>query len=241
MLFPYMTVGVNLPTKLFLTYMQIRCAQFWLEHGHLFIRVASDEKITGWNRPWIIPSHSIESPGTLDPQWNIWYWGSKWNVHTVCRDAVGCGWGTTSVYFRITYVCFIPSRLPVFAVEPRYRLQYFLLSKESFEGHTQNLQKKSCQFKIWIGVCGQYWLWSCERLPFEVFFSCLCDGILGVTYADMLVTTQWPLKRAGQLTSIVWVFVVWRPESLMELPALCILSHNALSAPLCIYGTLGIS
>ena len=141
----------------------------------------------------------------------IWYWGSKWNLHTVCWDAVGCEWGTNSVYFGITlresiprlfnwgstamtahcapacsqilpvktqgglgqrywsvsvvtlpwppklelqrwgssgpyslmtYVCFIPSRLPVFAVEPQYQHQDILfLSKVSFEGHIQNLQK----------------------------------------------------------------------------------------------------
>ena len=69
--------------------------------------------------------HSVESPSMVDPQWNMWYWGSKWNLHTVCWTAVGCEWGTTSVYFGITYVCFIPSRLPVFAVEPQYLLQYF--------------------------------------------------------------------------------------------------------------------
>ena len=99
--------------------------------------------------------HSIESPSMVDPQWNIWYWGSKWNLHTVCWSAVGCEWGTTSVYFGITYVCFIPSRLPVFAVEPQYLLQYFLfLSKVSFELHIQNLQKNSCWFKIWMGFVG---------------------------------------------------------------------------------------
>ena len=87
--------------------------------------------------------HSVESPSTVDPQWDVWYWGSKWNLHTVCWSAVGCEWGTTSVYFGITYVCFIPRRLPVFAVEPQYLLQDFLfLSKVSFEGHIQNLQKK---------------------------------------------------------------------------------------------------
>ena len=32
----------------------------------------------------------------------------------VCWDVVGCVWGTISVYFEITYVCFIPGRLPVF-------------------------------------------------------------------------------------------------------------------------------
>ena len=97
-------------------------------------------------------SHSVESPSMVDPQWNIWYWGSKWNLHTVCWSAVGCEWGTTSVYFGITYVCFIPSRLPVFAVEPQYLLQYLLfLSKVSFELHIQNLQKISYWFKIWMG------------------------------------------------------------------------------------------
>ena len=54
-------------------------------------------------------NHSTESPSMVDPQWNIWYWGSKWNLHTVCcNSVVGCEWGTTSVYFGITYVCFIP-------------------------------------------------------------------------------------------------------------------------------------
>ena len=101
------------------------------------------------------PIHSVESPSTVDPQWDIWYLGSKWNLHTVCLSAVGCEWGTTSVYFGITYVCFIPSRLPVFAVELQYLLQdFFFLSKVSFEGHIQNLQKNSCWFKIWMGFVG---------------------------------------------------------------------------------------
>ena len=103
----------------------------------------------------VVTHHSVESPSMVDPQWNIWYWGSKWNLHTVCWSAVGCEWGTTSVYFGISYVCFIPSRLPVFAVESQYLLQYFLfLSKVSFELHIQNLQKISCWFKIWMGVVG---------------------------------------------------------------------------------------
>ena len=34
------------------------------------------------------------------------------------------------------------------------------------------------------------------------------------------MTTQWPLKRAAHFTSLVWVCVVWRSESLMELSAL---------------------
>ena len=104
---------------------------------------------------YIQNNHSVESPSTIDPQWDIWYWGSKWNLHTVCWSAVDCEWGTTSVYFGITYVCFIPSRLPVFDVEPQYLLQDFLfLSKVSFEGHKQNLKKNSCWFKIWMGLVG---------------------------------------------------------------------------------------
>ena len=118
-------------------------------------------------------SHSVESPSMVDPQWDIWYWGSKWNLHTVCWSAVGCEWGTTSVYFGITYVCFVPSRLPVFAVEPQYLLQDFLfLSKVSFEGHIQNLQKISCWFKIWmrfvVPILIMLWtscIWGFPKLP----------------------------------------------------------------------------
>ena len=97
--------------------------------------------------------HSVESPSTVDPQWDIWYWGSKWDLHTVCWSAVGCEWGTTSVYLGITYVCFIPSRLPVFAVEPQYLLQDFLfLSKVSFEEQIQNLQKFHVGLKFEWGL-----------------------------------------------------------------------------------------
>ena len=110
--------------------------------------------ILTYHKIWIL-LHSVESPSMVDPQWDIWYWGSKWNLHTVCWSAVGCEWGTTSVYFGITYVCFVPSRLPVFAVEPQYLLKDFLLlSKVSFEGHIQNLQKISCWFKIWMRFVG---------------------------------------------------------------------------------------
>ena len=62
------------------------------------------------NKRW----HSVETPSMVDPQWGILYWGSKWIFHTVCWDAVGCEGGggvSTSVYFGITCVCFIPSRL----------------------------------------------------------------------------------------------------------------------------------
>ena len=127
--------------------------EFWLGFGQLY-PYPSGTLHSHCNFQTInqtpMQSHSVETPSMVDPQWNIWYWGSKWNLHTVCLDAVGCEWGTTSVYFRITYVCFIPSRLPVFAVEPQYRHQYFLfLSKVSFEEHIPNLPKNhvSVRFK----------------------------------------------------------------------------------------------
>ena len=87
-----------------------------------------------------ISKHSVESSSTVDPQWDIWYWGSKWNLHTVCWSAVGCEWGTTSIYFGITYVCLIPSRLPVFAVEPQYLLQDFFIFGKSiiWRTHTKS-------------------------------------------------------------------------------------------------------
>ena len=91
----------------------------------------------------VAPQHSVESPSMVDPQWNIWYWGSKWNLHTVCWSAVGCEWGTTSVYFGITYVCFNPRRLPVFAVEPQYLLQYFFYFCQKYHlNYTYKIFKK---------------------------------------------------------------------------------------------------
>ena len=86
---------------------------------------------------------------------------------------------------------------------------FLFLSKVSFELHIQNLQK----FHVGLQFEYQYWL-SCERLPFEVFFSCLCGGLPGIAYANMLLTTQWPLKRAAHLTSLVWVCVLWLPWKL---------------------------
>ena len=69
-----------------------------------------------------------------------------------------CGWlwvGHNLCLLWDNLCLLIPSRLPVFAVEPQYLLQYFLfLSKVSFELHIQNLQNISCWFKIWMGLVG---------------------------------------------------------------------------------------
>ena len=110
----------------------------WVTHN-LSISLLKIHQLICWVTIWA--KHSVESPSIVDPQWDIWYWGSKWNLHTDCLSAVGCEWGTTSVYFGITYVCFIPSRLAVFADKPQFLLQDFVLSIVSFEGHTQKLQE----------------------------------------------------------------------------------------------------
>ena len=74
-------------------------------------------------------------------------------AHSLLR----CGWLWVghNLFLLWDYSCFIPSRLPVFAVEPQCRHQDFLfLSKVSFEGHIQYLRKKSCWFKIWMVFVG---------------------------------------------------------------------------------------
>ena len=80
----------------------------------------------------------------------MWYAGSKWNLHTICWDAVGCEWGTISVYFRITYVCFIPSRLPVFAVSPSTNIKIFYFCQKCHLKDTYKIFKKfhvGCKFE----------------------------------------------------------------------------------------------
>ena len=102
-----------------------------------------------------------------------------------------------STYFKIFYFC------------QKYHL------KDTYK----IFKKIHVASKFEWGLYDQYWL-SCERLAFEVFLSCLFDGPLRIAYANMLATTQWPLERAVHLTSLVWVCVLWLPESLMDLSAL---------------------
>ena len=95
--------------------------------------------------------HSVEIPSMVVTQWNILYWRSKLIFHTVCRCAVGCEWGTTSVYFGITYVCLIPNRL---AVGPQYQHLFFFVKSTIWGTHTKSL-KNPCRFKAWIVFLGQ--------------------------------------------------------------------------------------
>ena len=99
-------------------------------------------------------------------------------------------------------------------LSPSTYLNIFYFRQKYHLNYTYRILKKfHVGLKFEWGLEDQYWL-SCERLPFEVFFSCLCEGLPGIAYANMLVTTQWPLKRAGHLTSLVWVCVLWLPWKL---------------------------
>ena len=122
-----------------------------------------------------------------------------------------------STYFKIFYFC------------QKYHL------KDTYK----IFKKNHVGLKFEWGLEDQYWL-SCERLAFEVFLSCLFDGPLGIAYANMLATTQWPLERAVHLTSLVWVCVLWLPESLMDLSALW-LSHTENARLLTSHGSLNIN
>ena len=170
--------------------------------------------------------HSIESPNMVDPQWHtcIWYWGSKWNLHTVCWGAVGYEWSGAQPLFTLGLLMFALSLVDFLSLllSPSIDIKTFYFCQKYHLKNTYKIFKKfHAGLKFEWGLWDPCWL-SCERLPYEVFFSCLCDGLLGATYANILVTTQWPLKRAAHLTSFVWVCVVWRPISFMELSALCL-------------------
>ena len=73
--------------------------------------------------------HSVESPGMVDPQWNLLYWGSKWNLHTVCWDAVGCERGQT--LFTLGLLMFALSQAEFLSLlwspRPTSRFFYFRL------------------------------------------------------------------------------------------------------------------
>ena len=128
---------------------QFHLTLYWI-YDYLYMGSRYFQAGIGWARVglecissnclWMM--HSVESPSMVDPQWNIWYWGSKWNLHTVCWSAVGCEWGTTSVYFGITYVCFIPSRLPVLLLSPSTCFNIFYFCQKYHLNYTYNIFKK---------------------------------------------------------------------------------------------------
>ena len=110
------------------------------------------------------------------------------------------------------------------AVSGGQPLVYFGLPMFAVSLIHQIFKKIHVGLKLEWGSHDKYWL-NCERLPFEVYFSCPFDVLLGVTYANMLVATQWPLKRAPHLTFLAWVCVIWMSESSLELSALWVRNY----------------
>ena len=97
--------------------------------------------------------HSVESPSMVDPPWNYGIEGPSESCTQSAEVRLAVS-GGQPIYFGITYVSFIPSRLPIFAVEPQYQHRYFFIFVKYIIWRTQNLQKISCWFKIWVGCVG---------------------------------------------------------------------------------------
>ena len=107
-------------------------------------------------------------------------------------------------------------------LSPSTYFNIFNLCQKYHLNYTYKIFKKfHVGLKFEWGLSDQYWL-SCERLPFEVFFSCLCEGLQRIAYANMLVTTQWPLKRAATSPHLSGFVFYGCLGSLTELSALCV-------------------
>ena len=133
------------------------------------------------------------------------YWRSRCNFHTVSWGAVGCEWATTSVYFEITYVvCFIPYISWVCRCAPVHTSYFSYKSIISF-GHRDTIKifKNTRRFKTWMGLVRQILIKLVTSL-IRCFLRLPSDVLLGVTYANMLGATQWPLQRASHLPGSVW-------------------------------------
>ena len=83
------------------------------------------------------------------------YWKSKCIFHTVYWGTIDCEWETTYVYFGVTYVCFIPRILPVFAVGPQYQHRFFLCQRYHLKDTNKILTKVPCWFQTWKRCVGQ--------------------------------------------------------------------------------------
>ena len=91
-------------------------------------------------------------------------WGYRRNFHIVCWDAVGCGFGTTSFNFGITYVCLITRILHVFAAGALYQHWYFHLCQKYHLKIKTKLKRNPCRFKILMGSVGKKFLPAGIRL-----------------------------------------------------------------------------
>ena len=113
-------------------------------------------------------------------------------------------WVGDNICLLWDYLCLLcPRILPVFDVRPKYQHRFFLfMSKISFEGHKQILQKISCGFKTWMEFVRQIMI-KLKTSSIRGFLQLPFDALLGVTYANMLVATQWPLKHTPHLSRSV--------------------------------------
>ena len=104
--------------------------------------------------------HSVETPLMIEYHLNMSKWGSE------CIYIQSTYLRTTPVCLGITYLCFVPERLPVIRRGPKYQHQYFsflwdfdgdfqiafwTLSKMLFESHHQNLWNFFLQIENWNG------------------------------------------------------------------------------------------
>ena len=117
--------------------------------------------------------HSIESPSMVDPQWHtcIWYWGSKWNLHTVCWGAVGYEWSGAQPLFTVGLLMFALSLVDFLSLllSPSINIKTFNFCQKYHLKNTYKICKKfHAGLKFEWGLWDLCWL-SCERLPYEVF------------------------------------------------------------------------
>ena len=130
------------------------------------------------------------------------------SIYTICWSAVGCEWPITCVYYGLPVYTssleyFLPLPCDVKKPEAFYLCQKYHLKDTKYS------PKSPCRFKLELGLKDKYQL-SWKRLSFEVFMSCPLDVLLGLTFANIffitniLVATQWPLKRGTNLQGAVW-------------------------------------
>ena len=134
-------------------------------------------------------------------------WGSRKTLATICLAAVGCGW---SVLWADLCLHWFPETCC-----PWYQQQLFsLISKISFEGHYQNLQRNPCRFKNLNGVCR-----TNVKLVWNAFYLGFPWVILwNYVWIDWLMQTlHWPLSDHSSMhsrwyepcgTAVLWLTAV---------------------------------
>ena len=101
------------------------------------------------------PCHSIESPSMVDPPWNIICIEGPSEISTQSAEVRLAVSGAQPLFtlgllmLALSLVDFLSLLL-----SPIPTSRFLFLSKVSFEGHIQNLQKNSYCFKIWMGCVG---------------------------------------------------------------------------------------